>query len=470
MALPIFTSAWGKVSGVKAAGKLLGAPLVVSSYQSGQAATSPYTPSDSLIRAAMKANETVFSCMNFRSKSVAEAPLVVMEEEEPNLDHDFSKLFARPNPYWTQAQLWQYVVYQLDSAVNGAFIFAPRASVTGKPVELWPKPSSDVRIIKDSDRFIRGFQYRVGGNWIDVPEEVTVVWLRYVDAEDLWSSWPPLLAASRSIGTDTEKERFLAYLFENMAVIPGFFSTTANLDEQAFERTKQTLLAMVQGATNAGKPAFLDNGFRYEKMGLGLQELDFGTLDDRLVTKICAAFGIPPIVVNALVGVSSSSNLGGDKVKQAKAQAYDDTIIPIWKMLAESVGVTIGPYFGLEVEEVQFDLSDVQALQDDMEAQFRMAASATGFAKVDEQRELVGWEPLEDDKGQYVLPLEQAISLGMIEDLKPEPDEDEEMRRVEGEELALESQRMQLQAIRGGKPMRGEDGADNEGRGAAGAR
>ena len=205
-----------------------------------------------------------------------------------------------------------------------------------------------------------------------------------------------------------------------MAVVSGIFSIGENLTDDEFKRAKQEMTAMWSGAVNAGLPGLLEGGATWTKMGLSLNELDFGNLWPRLETRVCMAFSIPPIIVGSKAGMDAATY---SNYAQAKESYYDEMVVPECAMIGNTLAHSLFPDFGLNSDEYNIvpNFDDVKALQEDIDKKYERAVKGKGYLLVNEQRELVGKEAIEGGNVVY-MPMNEIPVMGDdFEEIDTEP-------------------------------------------------
>src|SRR5690606_1617379 len=115
------------------------------------------------------------------------------------------------------------------------------------------------------------------------------------------------------------------------------------------------------GLRNASNPLPLVGVKDIKPVGFDFNQLAYPELNDLTDARICAAFGIPPILVGAQVGLEQAtySNHG-----QARQSFYEDTMTYLWARIDDALTRTLLPEFEQRPGwDIHFDTSDVPALQ-----------------------------------------------------------------------------------------------------------
>lgn len=390
---------------------------LISPSQSSRGQDMPHD-FETLIKEGFKGNGLVYACMRQNATSVKEPPFRLIKKDGSEVEgNPISKLLSRPNPYRSREQVIEKLQYHLDGT-GTAYLHKVRSG-SGQVVELWNRKPNDVRPIADSKEYISGWEIRVGGIWYPCPAEDMIQFL-YTDPANDYYGFPPLLAASMAVDADNETDKYIKYLLANMAVVSGIFSIGENLTDDEFKRAKQEMTAMWSGAVNAGLPGLLEGGATWTKMGLSLNELDFGNLWPRLETRVCMAFSIPPIIVGSKAGMDAATY---SNYAQAKESYYDEMVVPECAMIGNTLAHSLFPDFGLNSDEYSIvpNFDDVKALQEDIDKKYERAVKGKGYLLVNEQRELVGKEAIEGGNVVY-MPMNEIPVMGDdFEEIDTEP-------------------------------------------------
>src|SRR5690606_15006593 len=152
-------------------------------------------------------------------------------------------------------------------------------------------------------------------------------------------------------------------------------------------------------------------------VSFSLADLLPGDVLDRVEACVAAAFRIPPVVLGFLVGLRNSP---WSQMEQARRMTYEDTIEPLWrrdeKTLTRHLLRLVDPN---PRRMIRFDTSKIRALQIDRAQMADIAQKTRDIGTVNERRALLGWEPIEDDRGERILGLAEpgagAGGAGLID-------------------------------------------------------
>lgn len=311
-------------------------------------------------------------------------------------EHPLVKLLNAPNPFMSRGQCWSTVV--MDRYLGGnAYLLKARYQdgiLAGAVGELWRLRPDRVRIIPDSVTFCK-YEYTVPGLKPVVFEYKDVMHFKTRNPLDDYYGMPPLLTISKRIDIDNYMAGFLRTFFDQGGSGPGSILTVkGKLSEEAKKEIKDRFKRQFGGSGGAHEMLILDTTeSTYQHMGLnrGLRDALPKELDAMSEARIAMVFGIPGSILGLLIGYESSSyaNKRADETTFWKI-----TMTPLLSDLDDVLNLSMVPEFA-GIDEVYFDLSDIEALQPDVkEFQERHRQNfAVGGESFEEFRDAVGLDP-----------------------------------------------------------------------------
>ena len=435
---------YGRIQGSFDLGKKQVAPgmdLVIGS--GGSRVSVDQWTADYTIAAAVYANDLVAAALDFLMTQVSEAPFGawdgVPNKSEFLEDHPFSLAFEDPNARDSQQDFWRIVVGELGHAEEGAFTVA--VLDRAEDIEaIWPKSGDEVRIIKDERTFIGGYELKKGNTWVRATDAERVAWVRIAGprAADQWVSWPPLKSAREAIRMDTDMGRWLGYILKNMGKLTALVGIDdPNMTREVALEVQETLNQRYGGPTNAGKIGVAAGKISSIPLGLDFASLDFGAVKDRMELAVARAFGVPAELLQVLVAVTSGDGFsGGSKYRELVRIAYNNKIIPLAKMIAGKMGDTYADLYGVDPKQVGFDFTGVEALADELDAQYERTRIAEPFTTPNERREMVGFEKIDQEGADEIGTLKLVGAFSSEPEEEPEEDDDLKLKAREVEKVA----------------------------------
>jgi HK97 family phage portal protein len=365
----------------------------------------PALPTDaSSLIAAYGRSELAFACIAVKRKAMQDPRLIVERKqadgtwkEDPG--HPLRRLIMRPNDQMDEAAFIGSAVASMDIA--GRFyaekVFGTYDAIVGL-IPLNPacvtkkhKPNGDVF-----------YRWKEGNEQVDYePEELLI------REEPSWYSPAPLAVALGATDSDRAQTEFVRAFFNNGGQPSGILKVKGTYSQEKADALSTKWAAKYgRSGDGWGRPAVLDDNADYQQTGAKLNELASESLVSIFESRICMAFGVPPLIIYAYVGLlrATYSNL-----KEAWSSFWDAELSPAlkawatwltWSLLVEFEGEE---RVYSEQVRLNWDLSQVASLQDDVNvAQTRARAHfQAGALTLNEFRAAVGQLP--DPAGDYYL-------------------------------------------------------------------
>jgi HK97 family phage portal protein len=212
---------------------------------------------------------------------------------------------------------------------------------------------------------------------------------------DAYFGQPPLRPAARAVSLDNAATDFVDTLLRNYAV-PGVVIKTAQETTAAIADRLKWQWKKAFSGSRRGEPAVLQTGMDVQVLGMNLRDLEFPDLRAYSESRICAALGVPPVLVGAKVGLDRSTFTN---YAEARKQLWEDAIFSLQRRFAEPVATQLLPEFtgvGRQRVHLRWDNSGVLALQEAESAKWDRAtnALARGGITVNDFRRTVGLDPV----------------------------------------------------------------------------
>jgi len=334
-------------------------------------------------------------------------------------EHPLVHLLNNPNPFMSRGQLWGTIVMDLKLAGN-AYILKARGPL-GNTAELWRLRPDRVRIIPSATNYIEGYEYNVGRDKIVYPA-ADIMHFKTRHPLDEYYGMPPLMVIAGRVAIDDYMKNFLKTFFERGgAGMGGVLTVNKELNQAQRDEIRGLLKSRTAGPANWHETLVLDNtDSTYNQMGLnrGLRDALPKELDAVSEARIAMAFGIPGSILGLLIGYESSSYANK---RQDWQVFWDLTMTPLLSDLDDVLNLSIVKDFA-GIDEVAFDLSDIRALQEDVDKMQKREREnfLAGGATWPEYREYLGRDP--DAGGYVVLPANmQIVSVKTLNGEEPLP-------------------------------------------------
>lgn len=384
------------------------APLVVTPWQDGQAQLSD-AKYETYAREGYQKNELVYAAIEELATSAAEPRMHALQGGKWTLKAPILDVLRRPNPFMDSFEFWATVIMHLSLAGN-AYALKVRSGST-KVQDLWLMRPDRVSIVPDRQKYISRYEYDSGGG-AKVPLAVEdVIHWKHRNPLDQFYGQPPLMAAAGRVDIDNYMKDFTKAFFKNAGVPAGILSVKSKVSPELRQEIKKRFSLEYGGLSGWHNLLVLDNTeatFTELTKNMGPSGLVVPSLDEINEARILMVFGVPPELIGARVGMQNSSYA---QKRAARESFWDETLAPLYKMLAGPLNLRLIPDF-LGTDEVQFDLTDVRALQEDQDkihARWRSDLMSGGVT-IEEFREATGRDP-EIAAGVFLLPKNLAPVL-----------------------------------------------------------
>lgn len=331
---------------------------------------------DKAVKEGYKASTWVYACVRRRYQAVASVPWKVFTKPEtapadewtPDEKHPLATLLDQPNPWMSGPEFFSRSLQHLDLGGNSLIhMLAVQREGRQVVVELWPISPVDIQVVPSREEFIKEYVLPSGTDPAKLPGK-EVIHLMYPDPSDPFWGMSPLMAAARTVDTDTEAVRWNKIQLQNRAVPDGAFAFQYPLTDQQFKEARAQIREM-SGPNSARIPWSLGGGAKWVQMSQTPVDLDW--LEGRKMNRveICAAYEVPPV----LVGVFDDATLANAEV--SRRIFWADTIVPILEGMRSSLNRVLIPKFGGTPDSlfIDFDTSAVEALQDDLKSRLEQA-------------------------------------------------------------------------------------------------
>jgi HK97 family phage portal protein len=329
-------------------------------------------------------------------------------EDLPN--HPLVKLLNRPNPYMdTRAEMMQLLV--MDRLIAGnAYILKARDQTFGNVVELWRLRPDRVRVLTNQLGYPVAYQYTLNGTDTVFPYEDVIHWKELHPLSD-YIGLTPMSSIMPRVASDSAMREMLGQFYAGGGTGPGAILTVSGkLPEDVKTEIRAGLRRLLNTPGAFRETLILEQGTSsYERLGLerGLTDAVPKDVNAVMESRIGMPFGIPASILGLLVGMESSSYAN----KRADWQVlWDITMTPMMSSFDDGFTAGLCHEFG-GIDEVQFDLGDIRALQEDIDALHKRTRDnwAAGLLFFPEARSGLGLDP-DMDEGLLNVPTTGVIT------------------------------------------------------------
>lgn len=351
-------------------------------------------------------NELVYACIRYRAESLPQSVLRVYPADRPRTpavlpgngpsldDHRLRKLFEKPNDVTGEFEFFELSSTYKD--LSGTCFWLVVNGRDGLPSQLWPLRPDLVGVLpnpRDPADYVWIYRPDPLKPEIAVPvpnagsprakgADSTIMRIRYPNPNPNDPGWryfgqPPLRPAARATTLDNAATDFADSLLRNHAMPSVVIETEQAITQTLHERLK-TMWRQAFGGPNRGTPAFLQKGMKLHEVGITPTDLEFPDLREVSEARICAAFGVEPVLVGTKLGLTHNAY---KDYHEARASFWEEAMVSEQRRYVEPVRSYLLPRFGgvgRRSVTVEWDNSGVLALKEAEQARWDRAISALG--------------------------------------------------------------------------------------------
>lgn len=375
-----------------------------SFYPEWEVTTPQYvTPNPySLAQMGFRTNELVFTCINVRADSIAEAPLMTYKDDAKEVinHHAISELLSNPCPGVSEQTFWKIVETYLGIA--GFSAWEKERNNKGETIRLWPMRPDWCSFLRGQQKPIRAIRYQPYGlPYLDIAIEDVLLFQYFDPLYPLLKPFSPSMSALEMINTDNNMTLMIQNFLKNGNFLGGVLSTENQVLQEAEANVyKRRWQENHRGSEHAGEIAVLGKGLKFQTTSTSFKDMVFPEVDARSESRICMVFRVPPILIGAKVGIDRSTFAN---YEESRKSFYEGAISNEWKYLSGIVTDQLIPDFenSPKLFVCQFETKDVSALQKDRNAQVDRADKMYRgkWAKLNEARKEADLDPIEGEEG-----------------------------------------------------------------------
>ncbi|MCI0344309.1 MAG: phage portal protein, partial [Chloroflexi bacterium] len=329
------------------------------------------------VRAAIgdgTSSDVLMSVIRWVQRAAVEPRLVALDEDgEPIEESNLQKLIDDPNPFYGIQHLVGATVFDLDTQGNAYWLLAQNGNAA--VAEIWWTPATlvepkwDVGTTGAASEFISHYDYTVGGE-VKRLEPSDVIHFRLgVDPQNIRKGLSPLRGIYRELWSDDEAAQFVAALLRHGGVPGLIISPTAPEVQISAETMNATVDAIDSKTTRGGRGRTLGltGPVKVEQFGFSPQQLDLSVIRDVAEERITAALGVSAAVVGFGSGLQSAKV--GATMRELVKLSYHNGVVPLWRIIEDGIAQHLAPLVGGDAVRAEFDLAELEALQEDRDAQ-----------------------------------------------------------------------------------------------------
>jgi len=380
----------------------------------------------------------VFACVQLLAETVASLPLPVYrglpprEKERAYNHHLYPLLHDAPNPEMTSFNfreamqghlvLWGNCYAEIDWDMS-----------SGRIRGLWPLRPDRMRVARREGKL--WYHYRLP-NGTEVVLPSYRVWHIPGLGFDGIMGYSPIHMAREAIGLALATEEYGARFFGNGAKPGGVLQHPGKLGEPAQENLQKSWNEMHQGLVNQHRIAILEEGMKYQQVGIPPEDAQFLETRKFQRNEIASFFHIPPHMIGDLERATFSN------IEQQSIEFVVYTMRPWFVRWEQSIRKNLmGP---AERRQYFAEFLVQGLLRGDITSRYQAYATARqwGWMSADDIRELENQNPLPDGQGQiYYMPM-NMLPASMAASINGDGRQSGILKELRSSRSALQRQRM----------------------------
>jgi HK97 family phage portal protein len=367
----------------------------------------------------------VFADIQAIANEFSTAELIVKERRGDKLEdvdnHPLELVWQSPNEHMGINLVMAFWAWSYVLSSKAYLYWVP--DLTGTSImEVWPIPPWMIQPIPDKDQFIRGYAFKSSqyGDSILIPPEL-ITYSHSVNLFDLRDGMSFLVAADTEIKADIAASIWnLNFFDENNGVPDGLIGLDPAALDQDVERVRMELRDFF-GGTKRGIAVARSNDLKYQPFGRTQKDMEFGAGREFASKVIGRTLGFPDGYWSDLANRANA--------EQARRTMISGAVWPLLVRLAEDMNAKrrgiVQRWYG---EDFRVEFRDIRP--EDKESKRAELQAYQPFVTINELREMIGQEPLDDVRGLMLVaeitkgaPLPGTPAAQELEDLQAEKDE-----------------------------------------------
>ncbi|WP_201319150.1 phage portal protein [Paenibacillus sp. EPM92] len=344
----------------------------------------------------------VYACVHIIAQTIATLPLNVYRTlptggKARAPDHSLHRvLHSVANPEMTSFSFRETLQGHLG--LWGNAYAEKQFNGYGEVVALWPLRPDRTRPFRDPDTKELKYQTTFSnGETVTLPFK-NVLHIPGFGFDGL-VGYNPIDIAAQSISLGLAAEEFGARFFGNGAVVSGVLEHPGTLGEPGRKNVRQSFNEMHQGLSNAHRLMILEEGMKYQQIGIPPQTAQFLETRKFQITDIARFYHIPP---HMIADLERSTN---NNIEQQSLDFVKNTMLPWFTRWEQSMDMRLlndteqGRLF------TKFMVNGL--LRGDIKSRYEAyhIAKLDGWMNTDDIRELEDMNPIGGDVGtKYWMP------------------------------------------------------------------
>ena len=378
---------------------------VVSTWQQGK----PLPKHDDYVALAsiVRKNVVAASCIWEIVTSASEPELIVEQRKTTGQTdgqdwarvpdtHELAVLLKEPNPEESQDELLERLL--THQQIGGQWALHKARSSGGRLVELWALRPDRLELVPGDNGLMAGYLFKTDKKKTAISRQDAVVCMLRADPLDDFYGLSPLAVLALFGDLDNRAAEYLRSFFYNGGSPAGLLKIkNAVLEEPDRLRLKEAWAREHGGDKGWHSISVVDADADYQEIGSRPEKLSMEAIWDETEARVCAAFGVPPILVGANIGLKRATYAN---YAEARQSFWQETMPLVLNRTARKLTKGVAAEWGPDLR-IRYDLSEVKALQID-DAVIREQAIKeyeAGVITLNEARQKCGYDAVEGAEG-----------------------------------------------------------------------
>ena len=365
-------------------------------------------------------NVIIYACVKFWAATAGHVRLVAKrgdkhgENELLPAEHPLAMLLQKPNAEQSQPAYMRELITFLQVTGNSyGHKVRPRAR-SMPPVELWQLRPDRTKVQPDATGFVAGYRFPSdapgGGKFLPVED---MLHIKLDDPGSDYYGLSPIATLARQGDIDNEAADFIRSVFMNAGMPAAIFRVSQGATKEELDGVEQRFadkFARGSGpwesdefgrhanSSGRGRVAFFANDIELLASGSMLSQIMPEEIFGHTESRICAGFGVSPILIGLKVGLQFSTY---SNFREALKDFWVNGAGPAWGDFGDSFTNDIAHEYGDDIF-IEADLSKVDALKEDrqMRATRGKEGWEIGVMRLNEARSHYGLDPEEGPEGE----------------------------------------------------------------------
>jgi len=317
-----------------------------------------------------------YAVINAIARNIAQVPFCIYggtEKDPVKIQSDdpgseWLRLFDRPNPSMSRSEFWESILVWLSLSGECIVIKEPKGNdrrlAPGEmPFELWPTNGKDWdHMVDESKKRIVAWVHRPQGEATPtVYEPHEIIHLKYYNPYEPLRGLAPWEASELATRQDWKAARYNEAFFDNDASPGLVIMSQMTLDPETRAQIREAWQDRHQGYRKRRKLAIMEGGLDIKEFGATHREMEFSKLRDMALNELLAIYKVPKSEVAMHENLNYATAQSADKGFWAK------TLIPIMKMIEDTLWTFLFVVNGKAQYWGEFDLSTIEALRENFD-------------------------------------------------------------------------------------------------------